>query len=151
MTVAEPSPIPEPQEPTNPVPDQDLVKRLLEEMKLICFVDDEGDLGAAWDQFRMYFTFRGEGDQRVFSFRTLYDRPLKIKNKRQLLESIDEWNRTSWWPKVYTFTTNDGIRLIGETQTLIGTGVCLEHFTSCMVSWIRSAIQFDRWIEEQLA
>ncbi|MDV9201425.1 YbjN domain-containing protein [Streptomyces sp. Wh19] len=151
MTVAEPSPIPEPQEPTNPVPDQDLVKRLLDEMELTYVIDDEGDLAAPWEHLRIYFTFRGEGDQRVFSVRTFYDRPLKIRNKQQLLESIDEWNRTSWWPKVYTFTTDDAIRLIGEKQTLIGTGVCLEHFTSCMASWIRSAIQFDTWIVEQLA
>ncbi|MFF2009323.1 YbjN domain-containing protein [Streptomyces sp. NPDC058195] len=150
MAVAEPSPLPELQEPANPVPDQDLVKRILDEMELTYVVDDEGDLTAPWEQFRVYFMFRGEEDQQVFSVRTFYDRPLKVQRK-QLLESIDEWNRRTLWPKVYTHTANNTTRLIGEAQTLVSTGVCLEQFTSCVVSWIRAAIEFDEWIVEHLA
>lgn len=33
---------------------------------------------------------------------------------------------------------------------LIGTGVSLEHFVSSTVSWVRAAIEFDRWLVEQL-
>ncbi|RCH64416.1 YbjN domain-containing protein [Streptomyces sp. SDr-06] len=138
--------------PAGPVvPDQDLVKQLLDQMELKYVVDDEGDLAAPWEDFRTYFMFRGEDDQQVFSVRTFYDRPHSIDDKVQILESIDDWNRRTLWPKVYTHTHDDGtVRLIGEAQMLIGTGVALEHFVSSVVSWVRASIEFDKWLLEQL-
>ncbi|MFJ3058354.1 YbjN domain-containing protein, partial [Herbaspirillum sp. NPDC087042] len=54
--------------PSGPVvPDQDLVKQLLDQMELKYVVDDEADLAAPWEDFRTYFMFRGEDDQQVFS------------------------------------------------------------------------------------
>ena len=48
-------------------------------------------------------------------------------------------------------THDDGtVRLIGEAQMLIGMGVSLEHFVSSTVSWVRAAIEFDKWLVEQL-
>ncbi|MDJ0382529.1 YbjN domain-containing protein [Streptomyces sp. G-G2] len=144
---------PEPQAtgPAGPVvPDQDLVKQLLEQMELKYVVDDEGDLAAPWEDFRTYFMFRGEDEQQVFSVRTFYDRPHAIEEKHQLLEAIDDWNRRTLWPKVYSHTHDDGsVRLIGEAQMLIGTGVSLEHFVSSTVSWVRASIEFDKWLLEQ--
>ncbi|MET3987084.1 YbjN domain-containing protein [Streptomyces sp. PvR034] len=144
---------PEPQAtgPAGPVvPDQDLVKQLLEQMELKYVVDDEGDLAAPWEDFRTYFMFRGEDEQQVFSVRTFYDRPHAIEDKHQLLEAIDDWNRRTLWPKVYSHTHDDGsVRLIGEAQMLIGTGVSLEHFVSSTVSWVRASIEFDKWLLEQ--
>ncbi|MFD5760778.1 YbjN domain-containing protein, partial [Streptomyces sp. NPDC127044] len=78
-------------------------------------------------------------------------RPQKLDEKPTLLESIDDWNRRTLWPKVYSHTHDDGtVRLIGEAQMLIGTGVALEHFVSSTVSWVRAAIEFDKWLVEQL-
>ncbi|MEU3374423.1 YbjN domain-containing protein [Streptomyces sp. NPDC006711] len=148
---AQPGPQPGAQ-PSGPiVPDQDLVKQLLDQMELKYVVDDEGDLAAPWEDFRTYFMFRGEDDQQVFSVRTFYDRPHSIDDKVQILESIDDWNRRTLWPKIYTHTHDDGtVRLIGEAQMLIGTGVALEHFVSSTVSWVRASIEFDKWLIEQL-
>jgi len=145
-------PEPQPQGPAGPVvPDQDLVKQLLDQMELKYVVDDEGDLAAPWEEFRTYFMFRGEGDQAVYSVRTFFDRAHKIDDKVQLLESIDDWNRRTLWPKVYTHTHDDGtVRLIGEAQLLIGAGVNIELFVSSTVSWVRAAIEFDKWLVEQL-
>jgi hypothetical protein len=145
-------PEPQPGGPAGPVvPDQDLVKQLLEQMELKYVVDDEGDLAAPWEEFRTYFMFRGEDEQQVFSVRTFYDRAHAIEDKPALLESIDDWNRRTLWPKVYSHTHDDGtVRLIGEAQMLIGTGVSLEHFVSSTVSWVRAAIEFDRWLVEHL-
>ncbi len=148
---------PDPQQPQGPagpvVPDQDLVKQLLDQMELKYVVDDEGDLAAPWEQFRTYFMFRGEDDKpetQIFSVRTFYDRPHKIDEKPQLFEAVDDWNRRTLWPKVYSHTHDDGtVRLIGEAQLLIGTGVSLEHFVSSVVSWVRASIEFDRWLVEQ--
>lgn len=144
----------DPQEtgPAGPVvPDQDLVKQLLDQMELKYVVDDEGDLAAPWEEFRTYFMFRGEGDQQVFSVRTFYDRPHSIDDKVALLESVDDWNRRTLWPKVYSHTHDDGtVRLIGEAQMMIGTGVALEHFVSSTVSWVRASIEFDKWLVDQL-
>ncbi|GFH36341.1 YbjN domain-containing protein [Streptomyces pacificus] len=142
--------------PAGPVvPDQDLVKQLLDQMELKYVVDDEGDLAAPWEEFRTYFMFRGENEQQVFSVRTFYDRPHALDEKARVLDAVDDWNRRTLWPKVYTHThEEDGqpttVRLIGEAQMLIGTGVSLEHFVSSTVSWVRAAIEFDKWLVEQL-
>ncbi|MFW6691832.1 YbjN domain-containing protein [Streptomyces sp. MAR4 CNX-425] len=133
------------------VPDQDLVKQLLDQMELKYVVDEEGDLAAPWEHFRTYFMFRGEGEQQLYSVRTFYDRQHELDVKPQLLEAIDDWNRRTLWPKVYTHTHDDGsVRLIGEAQMLIGTGVALEHFVSSTVSWVRASIEFDKWLVETL-
>ncbi|MFI1014318.1 YbjN domain-containing protein [Streptomyces sp. NPDC020965] len=143
--------------PAGPVvPDQDLVKQLLDQMELKYVVDDEGDLAAPWEEFRTYFMFRGEADQQVFSVRTFYDRPLPVEDRPRILDVIDDWNRRTLWPKVYTHLHDEEeeapatIRLIGEAQMLVGTGVNLEHFVSSTVSWVRAAIEFDKWLAEQL-
>ncbi|MFD5035007.1 YbjN domain-containing protein [Streptomyces sp. NPDC058220] len=141
--------------PAGPVvPDQDLVKQLLEQMELKYVVDDEGDLAAPWEEFRTYFMFRGEEDQQVFSVRTFYDRPHPIADKSKILDAIDDWNRRTLWPKVYSHIHEEGdgpptVRLIGEAQMLIGMGVSLEHFVSSTVSWVRASIEFDKWLVEQ--
>lgn len=138
--------------PLGPIkPDQELVKQLLEQMKLKYVVDKEGDLVAPWEKFRTYFMFRGEEQQQIFSVRTFYDRQHSIEDKPQLLETINEWNRRTLWPKVYTHTHDDGtVRLIGEIQMLIGTGVALDHYVSSTVSWIRASIEFDKWLVQEL-
>ncbi|MET9429152.1 MULTISPECIES: YbjN domain-containing protein [unclassified Streptomyces] len=149
---------PQPQQAAGPagpvVPDQDLVKQLLEQMELKYVVDDEGDLAAPWEEFRTYFMFRGEGDQQVYSVRTFYDRAHPVENKEKILETIDDWNRRTLWPKVYSHLHEDEqggatVRLIGEAQMLIGTGVNLEHFVQSTVSWVRASIEFDKWLVEQ--
>jgi hypothetical protein len=133
------------------IPNQDLVKQLLEQMELKYVVDDEGDLAAPWEDFRAYFMFRGEEDQQIFAVRTFYDRPYTVDDKPMLHEAIDDWNRRTLWPKVYTHTNDDGsVRLIGEAQMLIGLGVGLEHFVSSTVSWVRASIEFDKWVIETL-
>ncbi|MFD7512108.1 YbjN domain-containing protein [Streptomyces sp. NPDC059853] len=138
--------------PAGPImPNQDLIKQLLERMKLKYVTDKEGDLVAPWEKFRTYFMFRGEKQQRILSVRTFYDRPHTIEEKGRLLETIDEWNRRTLWPKVYTHTNDDGtVRLIGEAQMLIGLGVAPDHFVNTAVSWIRAAIEFDKWLVETL-
>ncbi|NJP67383.1 YbjN domain-containing protein [Streptomyces sp. ventii] len=138
--------------PLGPIkPDADLVKQLLDQMKLKYVVDKEGDLVAPWENFRTYFMFRGEKAQRIFSVRTFYDRKHDIEEKPRLLEVINEWNRRTLWPKVYTHTHDDGtVRLIGEIQMLIGTGVALDHYVSSTVSWIRASIEFDKWLVQEL-
>ncbi|MDT0320448.1 YbjN domain-containing protein [Streptomyces millisiae] len=138
--------------PAGPImPNQDLIKQLLDRMKLKYVVDKQGDLVAPWKDFRTYFMFRGEKQQRILSVRTFYDRPHTIDDKPRLLESVDEWNHTTLWPKVYTHTNDDGsVRLIGEVQMLIGAGVGFDHFVASLVSWVRASVEFDRWLVERL-
>ncbi|MEO3751542.1 YbjN domain-containing protein [Streptomyces sp. B6B3] len=142
----------QPAAPTAPVvPDKALIKQLLDRMKLKHTEDKQGDVVAPWKSFRTYFMFRGENQQQVLSVRTFYDRPHTLDQKPELLESLDDWNRRTLWPKVYTHTSDEGtVRLIGEVQMLIGVGVALDHFVSSMVSWVRASIEFDKWLTEQL-
>jgi hypothetical protein len=133
------------------VPDQELVEQLLDQLEIKHIVDEEGDLAAPWETFRTYFMFRGADEQQVLSVRTFYDRRFGIDDKPRLLETIDDWNRTTLWPKIYTHTGNSGeVWLIGESQLLIGGGVVLDQFRSSLVSWIRAGAEFDRWLTGQL-
>lgn len=131
-------------------PDQDLVKQLLDQMELKYVVDDDGDLAAPWEGFRVYFMFRGD-NQELYAVRTFYDRSYSIESKSDMLEVIDEWNRDTLWPKVYTHTHDDGVvRLIGESQMVVTGGVNLEHFVSSTASWVQASIAFDQWLNERL-
>jgi hypothetical protein len=133
------------------VPDKALVGQLLDRMKLKHQDDQQGDVVARWKDFRVYFMFRGEKQQRILSVRTFYDRKYTLDDKPRLLESCDDWNRRTLWPKVYTHTTDDGtVRLIGEVQMLIGHGVVLDHFVASMVSWVNASIEFEKWLVEHL-
>ncbi|GAA2492879.1 YbjN domain-containing protein [Streptomyces thermolineatus] len=138
------------------VPDQKLVQELLDQMELKHTIDDDGDLVAPWEGFRVYFMFRSDEDSKnqLFAVRAFYDRAYDVDSKPSLLEVVDEWNRRTLWPKVYTMTHQEGdasvVRLVGEAQTVIGHGVALEHFVSSTVGWVQAAIEFERWIVEQL-
>lgn len=133
------------------VVDQDLVKQILDQMELRYCVDEDGDLGAPWQWFRSYFLFKGEAEQRIFSVRTFYDWPHRVDERPRLLEAINDWNLRTLWPKIYAHIHDDGtVRVIGEAQMLIGSGVALEHLVCSMVSWVRGAIEFDTWLVDQL-
>ena len=132
------------------VPDQNLVKQLLDQMELKHAVDEEGDLVAPWDGFRIYFMFRGE-QKELFAVRAFYDRPHPIEAKTELLEALDEWNSETLWPKVYTHTHDDGVvRVIGESQMIVGMGVNINYFIAMTANWTQSAVSFDQWLANRL-
>ncbi|MDH6138038.1 MULTISPECIES: YbjN domain-containing protein [Kitasatospora] len=132
------------------VPDQNLVTQLLDQMQLKHVVDEEGDLVAPWDGFRVYYMFRGD-QKELFAVRAFYDRPYTLEQKGEILDLIDEWNRETLWPKVYTHTHEDGVvRLIGECQMIIGTGVNIDYFITTTANWTQAAVGFEQWIVERL-
>ena len=148
---------PQPQQPSGEpgpppvvVPDQELVKQLLTQMELKYAVDEEGDLLAPWEGFRVYYMFRGE-QKELFAVRAFYDRPHAIETKAELLEALDEWNRETLWPKVYTHTHDDGVvRVIGESQMVVGMGVNINYFVAMTANWTQSSVQFDQWLATRL-
>jgi hypothetical protein len=132
------------------VPDQALVKQLLDQMELKHAEDEEGDLLAPWEGFRVYYMFRGE-QKELFAVRAFYDRPHSIESKTELIEALDEWNRETLWPKVYTHTHDDGVvRVIGESQMIVGMGVNLDYFVAMTANWTQAAVGFDQWLAERL-
>jgi hypothetical protein len=146
--------VPQPAQPVGPPPiikpDQALVASLLDQMQLKHAVDDEGDLWAGWEGYRVFYMFRGE-QQELFAVRSFYERPYPVEKKAEMLDLIDDWNRNTLWPKVYTHTHEDGVvRLIGEAQLMLGTGINIDLFASTVVHWTQAAIGFDGWLKEQL-
>jgi hypothetical protein len=149
-----PQPQPQPSGEAGPppviVPDQNLVKQLLDQMELKHAVDEEGDLLAPWEGFRIYYMFRGE-QKELYAVRAFYDRPHPIDKKAELVEALDEWNRETLWPKVYTHTHDDGVvRVIGESQMIIGMGVNINYFVAMTANWTQAAVTFDQWLAERL-
>ena len=146
--------VPQPAQPVGPPPivkpDQALVISLLDQMQLKHGVDDEGDLWAAWDGYRVFFMFRGE-QQELFAVRSFYERGYPVEKKGEMLDLIDDWNRNTLWPKIYTHTDEGGlVRLIGESQIMLGTGINIDLFASTVIHWTQAAIGFDGWLKEQL-
>ena len=94
--------------------------------------------------------FRGE-QKELFAVRAFYDRAYPLEKKGEILDLIDEWNRETLWPKVYTHTHEDGVvRLIGEAQMIVGTGVNLDYFVTTTANWTQAAVGFEQWIVERL-
>lgn len=132
------------------IPDQNLVAQLLDQMQLKHVVDEEGDLTAPWQGFRVYYMFRGD-QKELFAVRAFYDRAYPLEKKGEILDLIDEWNRETLWPKVYTHTHEDGVvRLIGESQMIVGNGVSLEYFVGTTANWTQASVGFEQWMVERL-
>jgi hypothetical protein len=156
MTI-DPSAIPNfgaPQPPQGPPPivkpDNALVANLLDQIDLKYGTDAEGDLVASWSGFRVYMMFRGE-TQELFAVRAFYEREYSVDKKSELLDVLDEWNRDTLWPKVYTHTNEEGVvRLIGESQMVIPGGVNIDYFVSTTVGWIQAAVGFHAWLLDRL-
>src|SRR5260221_7728695 len=144
-------PPPPPQGPPPIVkPDHALVASLLEQVGLKYGTDAEGDLVASWTGFRVYLMFRGEGKE-LFAVRAFYEREYAVEKKSELLDVLDEWNRDTLWPKVYTHTNEEGVvRVIGESQMVIPAGVNIDFFVATTVSWVQAAVGFHGWLADRL-
>ncbi|MFC0861467.1 YbjN domain-containing protein [Sphaerimonospora cavernae] len=131
-------------------PDRELVKEILDEMELDPTFDEHGDLAISTPQLTIYFLFGSAGD--IFTVRTFYTRRYSVDEKRVLLTALNEWNADHMWPKVYTFTRDNGVtRVIGDSELYIGAGVTGEHLTTVIAHWVRFAIKFHRWLTDRLA
>ncbi len=131
-------------------PDHGLVAQLLDQIGLKYGTDAEGDLVASWSGFRIYLMFRGEG-QELFAVRAFYEHKHKLEKKSELLDVVDEWNRDTLWPKVYTHTNEEGVvRLIGESQMTIPAGINIDYFVATTVAWIQAAVGFHGWLVDRL-
>lgn len=131
------------------VPNQDLVKQLLDQMELKSAVDGEGDLFAPWEGFRVYYMFRGD-QQELFAVRAFYDHVHTAEEKPALLAALDEWNRETLWPKVYTHAHEDGFRVVSEQQMLVGMGVNIDYYVTMTANWTNAAVTFHQWLGERM-
>lgn len=131
-------------------PDRDLLEEILDELDIEHTIDAEGDLAISTAHLTIFFLFGREGD--LFTVRTFYDRPHSVDDKPMLLTALNEWNADTMWPKVYTFTQDNGdIRLVGDSQVYIGAGVTREHLTTMVAHWVRFSIKFYRWLTDRIA
>ena len=131
-------------------PDQNLIGDLFEQVGIKYGTDDEGDIVASWPGFRVYAMFRGDAKE-LFAVRAFYERAYPLEEKQELLDVIDEWNRDSLWPKVYTHTNEEGVlRLVGETQMVVPQGVNVDYFVSSVMNWVQASIGFHGWLAERL-
>src|SRR5260221_13336954 len=94
--------------------------------------------------------FRGETKE-LFAVRAFYERSYSVDRKSELLDVLDEWNRDTLWPKVYTHTNEEGVvRVIGESQMVIPAGVNIDFFVATTVSWVQAAVGFHCWLADRL-
>ncbi|MQA95917.1 MAG: YbjN domain-containing protein [Streptosporangiales bacterium] len=140
-----------PKPPPPAMPDNDSVVRVMEILELKHVVDEDGDVCAPFEDFRVYYMFRGEDDQRTFAVRTFYDTDFPLAAKPAMLDVADEWNRRALWPKAYTHTTDAGVlRMVSETQMPIIPGMSDEHFNTCAVAWTQAAVDFSDWMVQEM-
>ncbi|GAA2045578.1 hypothetical protein GCM10009839_57050 [Catenulispora yoronensis] len=131
-------------------PDNNLVGDLFEQLGIKHTTDPEGDIVASWPGFRVYAMFRGD-QKELFAIRSFYERAYPLEEKQELLDVIDEWNRDTLWPKVYTHTNEDGVlRLVGEAQMVVPQGVNIDYFVGTTVNWVQASVGFHGWLAERL-
>ncbi|WP_194898854.1 YbjN domain-containing protein [Catenulispora pinisilvae] len=131
-------------------PDAKLIGDLFEQVGIKYGTDEEGDTVASWPGFRLYAMFRGEAKE-LFAIRAFYERAYPLEEKQELLDVIDEWNRDSLWPKVYTHTNEEGVlRLVGESQMVVPQGVNVDFFVGSVMNWVQASIGFHSWLAERL-
>ncbi|MYW01495.1 YbjN domain-containing protein [Streptomyces sp. SID3343] len=136
--------------PAAPVvkPSADLINQVLDELQVNHFTDEEGDICAPWEGFRVYFMLRGDKHE-IFTVRMFLDREFAPGDRPRLLELLDEWHRQFFWPKVYTHEHEGALRLIGEAQLDCEPGINRELFVFTTRAWISTCISFGNWINEQ--
>jgi hypothetical protein len=151
MTI-DPSSLPTPTfVPAAPVikPSKELIDQVLTELQVNHFTDEEGDIGAPWDGFRVYFMLRGE-KQEIFTVRTFLDREFEESERPMLLDLLDEWHRQYFWPKAYTHVHEGKVRIIGESQLDCEPGINRDLFLFTTRAWISTAITFSNWLNEKI-
>ena len=107
---------------TEPVPlSNDLITSVLDDMELKYFTDNEGDIGAGWDEFVVYFLQLGE-KQEILHMRGIVDRSFEETDVPRLYDFCNEWNRSKLWPKAYVHVKRDDdggttVKVVGEVTT----------------------------------
>jgi len=130
-------------------PTEALINQVLEELQVNHFTDEENDICAPWDGFRVYFMLRGDRRE-IYTVRMFLDREFAPEQRPQILELLDEWHRQYFWPKVYTHEHEGKLRLIGEAQLDCEPGINRDLFVFTTRAWISTCISFSNWLAEQL-
>jgi hypothetical protein len=129
-------------------PTQDLINQVLDELQVNHFTDEEGDIGAPWEGYRIYFMLKGEKSE-IYTVRMFLDRAFEMADRPALLDAFDEWHRQYFWPKVYTHEHEGGLRVIGEAMLDCEPGINRDLFLFTTRAWISTCISFATWLNER--
>lgn len=110
------------------------------------FTDSDGDVGAFYSGFRIYFVLLDEdaGYPRL-RCQVYPDRTVTLDERLWLLDRLDAWNREYYVIKAYTEIGPDGVRAIGDEVLYLDQGAppdlgaVLERIISAVctsVSWL---------------
>jgi hypothetical protein len=145
-----PSPSPETPPPGVIRADLDRLEQILVQLQVSCTRDTRGRLATRWPSYSLFFTLDGEGE--VYAARTIYDRFFTVDDKPAIRGVLDEWNRDTTGPKVYTATDDDGtVIVVSEATMHVGGGVTGEQFTATTTAWLNAAGSFHLWLSQRLA
>jgi hypothetical protein len=118
----------------------ELITHALNAMELKYFTDSDGDVGATWDDFIVYFFRMGEQEE-ILNIRVIIHRKFPVEDVLRLQTFCNDWNRDKLWPKAYVrVAEQDGqpveAQVIGEVVTDLEYGVALaqvRQLISCAV------------------
>lgn len=118
----------------------ELITDALTAMELKYFTDSDGDVGATWDDFIVYFFRMGEQHE-ILNVRVTIHRKFPVEDVLRLQTFCNDWNRDKLWPKAYVrVSEQDGrpveAQVIGEVVTDLEYGVALaqlRQLISCAV------------------
>lgn len=118
----------------------DLITEALTSMELKYFTDSDGDVGATWDDFIVYFFRMGEQSE-ILNSRVIIHRKFPVEDVLRLQTFCNDWNHDKLWPKAYVrVAEQDGrpteAQVIGEVVTDLEFGVALaqiRQLLSCAI------------------
>jgi predicted glycosyltransferase involved in capsule biosynthesis len=126
-----------------------LIEEFLKDSGLRYFTDDEGDLGAYWEGYRVYFMLLGE-EKEIYWVRAYYHRRFPPDRKDELVDAVNDWNRTRYWPKLFTRSHDDHLTVAAEALLDCEVGIDRALFFHTNRCWLGTMRSLRDWLGERM-
>ena len=111
-------------------------------------VDDDGDLCGLWGDNLFYFFATGE-QREILYIRGRWHHSLRIDQRTEAREVIDDWHRDRLWPKGYTRVGDDGeVRVYAEHTVDFEHGVTDDQLSQTLRCAITTSLQLFDQLQE---
>jgi hypothetical protein len=125
-----------------------LIEQVLRDQGWHYSIDSDGDVGGIWDDNLFYFIVQGQSDS-ILYIRGGWHHSLKIEQRTEAREVLDQWHLDCLWPKGYTRVDDDGeVRIHGEHVTRWESGVTYEQLTETIRYSISAVLQMFEELEQ---
>lgn len=126
----------------------DRIIAALEELEWLYDIDDDGEIGAGWEEGFFYFLRRGSQEE-ILHIRGIWHPRLTSENLAEADAFCAEWNRSTLWPKAYTVSFDDGVvRVACENNVDYEHGVSHKQIMQQIACAVSTGCEFFSKLDE---